>query len=65
MNAKLTNQQQSRSIGALISASSDSFDFDLWASQVRHQMLAVLQKRDSERDVKDMGKGVKERLRIE
>jgi hypothetical protein len=61
MNAKLTNQQQNRSIAAFISDSSDSFDFDLWASQVRRQMIAVLQKRDSERDVKAGVKGVKQR----
>lgn len=52
MNAKLKNQQQMQPVGALFSANSNNFDFELWASQVRRQMLAVLQKKDNGRGVK-------------
>lgn len=49
MNTKLKNQEQNKAVGAsAASSNSDSFDFDLWASEVRRQMVASLQKRDSE-----------------
>ncbi|HEY9637086.1 MAG TPA: hypothetical protein V6D14_27045 [Coleofasciculaceae cyanobacterium] len=59
MNTELDNQQQNQSVGsvgALISTNSYSFDFDLWAREVRRQMLAVLQKKYSERDRNSNGK---------
>ncbi|MDB9312550.1 hypothetical protein PN462_05485 [Spirulina sp. CS-785/01] len=38
--------EQKRNPGK-VNTNSDAFDFDLWAKEVRNQMLAVLQKRSS------------------
>jgi hypothetical protein len=57
MNLQLQNQQKDKPVEGLFSLNSDRFNFDLWASEVRRQMLASLQKRA----VKEKGKFVKKK----
>lgn len=49
MNSNLKDKQQNSSGETLLSASSDNFDFELWATVVKRQMLASLQKKEKER----------------
>ncbi|MEW6494181.1 MAG: hypothetical protein AB1589_16955 [Cyanobacteriota bacterium] len=42
------NLQQNKINGTSILASSESFDFDIWARAVKRQMIALLKKRASE-----------------
>lgn len=65
MNANLNNQQQNNIVRASFSANTNSFDFDLWATQVRRQMIAVLQKRYSEKEAKSNGKDAKVRHKVD
>jgi hypothetical protein len=57
MNLQLQNQRKDKPVEAFLSVNSDRFNFDLWASEVRRQMLASLQKRA----VKGKGKFVKKK----
>jgi plasmid rolling circle replication initiator protein Rep len=65
MNANLNNQQQNNTVRASLSANNNSFDFELWANQVRRQMIAVLQRRYSEKEVKSNGKEAKVRHKVD
>jgi hypothetical protein len=49
MNSKL-NQQYDHSAETSANGNSDYFNFDLWASEVRRQMLALLQKKGSPKE---------------
>jgi hypothetical protein len=49
MNTKL-NTQLAEPVETSASANRDYFNFELWASEVRRQMLASLQKKGSERE---------------
>jgi hypothetical protein len=51
MNTQL-NQQQEKVIDTSAIGNRDCFNFELWASEVRRQMLASLQKKDSEREAR-------------
>lgn len=45
MNLQLENHRKDKPVEALLSLNDDRFNFEVWASEVRHQMLASLQKR--------------------
>lgn len=45
MNTHLNNKQQDKFVKGAVSANNDSFDFELWAREVRPLLLAALQKR--------------------
>jgi hypothetical protein len=47
MNTKTNPQHQNTPVTASVSATLDSFNFDLWASAVKRQMIASLRKRQS------------------
>lgn len=55
MNTKL-NQQPAQSFETLTSENWDYFNFEQWSIEVRRQMLASLQKKGAERDVKSSSK---------
>ena len=44
-NTLKPNQQQTERFLTLLNPYSDLFDFELWSSEVRQQMLTTLQKR--------------------
>ncbi len=44
-NTKVKNDLQNKLAEASASSKNDSFDFDLWAGEVRRQLLAVINKR--------------------
>jgi hypothetical protein len=58
MNTQL-NKQHVRAFEALTNGNKDCFNFDLWASEVRRQMIALLQKKNSEREGKSSRKKMK------
>ncbi len=45
MNTELSNQQREQPFEALVSSNSGNFNFELWAREVRRQMVASLEKR--------------------
>ncbi len=65
MNTTLKNQQQNQLFEASFQDNSDSFNFELWASAVRHRMIASLQKKANEREARSNGKAMKRKLIID
>lgn len=55
MNTKF-NQQPAQSFQTLTNENWDYFNFELWAVEVKRQMLESLQKRGAERDAKSNSK---------
>lgn len=51
MNIK-SNQQQSQVFETFSSANSNNFNFEEWASEVKKQMIASLEKRTTKRQVR-------------
>ena len=51
MNIK-SNQQQSQAFETFSSANSNNFNFEEWASEVKKQMIASLEKRTTKRQVR-------------
>ena len=47
MDTKTGNRQQGKPVEGSIIAGTEAFNFDLWASEVKRQMIASLQKRTS------------------
>lgn len=45
MNIQLENHRKDKPVEALLSLKDDRFNFELWAIEVRRQMLASLQKK--------------------
>ena len=45
MSTKAEKRQKNKSIAVSASGGNDSFNFELWALEVRRQMLASLQKK--------------------
>lgn len=45
MSTKVENRKKNKSVAASASGGKDSFNFELWALEVRRQMLASLQKK--------------------
>jgi hypothetical protein len=45
MNTELSNQKRDQPFEALVSSNSGNFNFELWAREVRRQMVASLHKR--------------------
>jgi len=45
MNAEVKNQTQDKLVETPNSYSEDSFNFDLWAREVKFQLVAALQRR--------------------
>ena len=52
MNNPIKKQQPSNCLETSFNESIDRFNFDVWASAVKRQMIASLQKRGSERELK-------------
>jgi hypothetical protein len=44
MDTKVTKKLHNKPIEKLSGGNNDSFDFEQWAVQVRHQLIAALQK---------------------
>jgi hypothetical protein len=59
MNTELSNQQRDQPFEALVSSNSGNFNFELWAREVRRQMVATLQKKAVKGKRKVMETGVK------
>jgi hypothetical protein len=51
MNTEL-NKQQDKLVETSVSSNREYFNFELWATEVRRQMLALLEKKGSEREAK-------------
>ncbi len=51
MNTEL-NKQQDKLVETSLSSNREYFNFELWATEVRRQMLALLEKKGSEREAK-------------
>jgi hypothetical protein len=47
MNTQTHPKYQNTAVKASVSETADSFNFDLWASAVKQQMIASLRKRHS------------------
>ena len=56
------DKYQPQSLEASVSENSDYFNFELWASEVRRQMLDSLQKKDAHREAKNQEKKLKQRI---
>lgn len=56
------DKYQPQSFEASVSENSDYFNFELWASEVRRQMLDSLQKKDAQREAKNQEKKLKQRI---
>lgn len=62
MNTQLKNQQQNETIKSQSSSDSNSLNFDLWAIEVKRQMITALQKKQTEREVQVNRKKAKMKL---
>jgi hypothetical protein len=51
MNTEL-NKQQDKLVETSVNSNREYFNFELWATEVRRQMLALLEKKGSEREGK-------------
>jgi hypothetical protein len=51
MNTEL-NKQQDKLVETSVNSNREYFNFELWATEVRRQMLALLEKKGSEREAK-------------
>jgi hypothetical protein len=51
MNTEL-NKQQDKLVETSVSSNREYLNFELWATEVRRQMLALLEKKGSEREAK-------------
>lgn len=62
MNTQLKNQQQNETIKSQSSSDSNSLNFDLWAGEVKRQMIIALQKKQTKREVQANRKKAKMKL---
>jgi hypothetical protein len=51
MNTEL-NKQQDKLVETSVNSNREYLNFELWATEVRRQMLALLEKKGSEREAK-------------
>lgn len=64
MNAQRQNQQQNKPVENAQSNNSSSLNFELWAIEVKRQMVASLQKRQNEREAQLKRKETRIRLSL-
>jgi hypothetical protein len=64
MNAQRKNQQQNKPVENAQSNNSSSLNFELWAIEVKRQMVASLQKRQNEREAQLKRKETRIRLSL-